>query len=161
MKVVALFRVSTEKQANEGASLDAQEREYRDLASRHGWTTVREFRGCESATQAASERRVLQQVLACIAEGGVDAVYVHEQSRLTRGDELEVALLMRELKERGIKIIVNGSVRDPSAIDDQFMLRIQSAVDNMEAMRIRERMMRGKRRRAENGKKKSGGASFG
>ena len=64
MRVVALFRVSTEKQANEGASLDSQQREYRELAARNGWITVEEFRGCESATQAASERRVLQQVLA-------------------------------------------------------------------------------------------------
>ena len=34
MRVVALFRVSTEKQASEGASLDAQERLYREIAGR-------------------------------------------------------------------------------------------------------------------------------
>src|SRR5690348_7577463 len=112
MRVVALFRVSTERQETEGASLDAQQRTFRDLALKNGWTTVAEFRGCESATQAATDRRVLQQVLGCIRERPVDAIYVHEQSRLTRGDELEVALLMRELRERRLKIVVGGVVRD-------------------------------------------------
>jgi site-specific DNA recombinase len=161
MKVVALFRVSTEKQATEGASLDAQEREYRQLATAHGWTTVREFRGHESATKASADRMVLQQVLRFIAEHEVSALYVHEQSRLTRGDELEVALLMRELRERKIKILVHGTLRDPSDIDDGFMIGIQSLVDRTESARIKERMGRGKKQRAMEGKKNCGPAPFG
>lgn len=161
MRVVALFRVSTEKQANEGASLDAQQRAYRELAARGGWSTVAEFRGCESATQAASDRRVLQQLLACLRDEAPDAVYVHEQSRLTRGDELEVALLMRELRERRVKIIVGGVVRDPSSIDEGFMIGIQSLVDRTESLRIKERMGRGKREKARQGKKTGGPAPYG
>lgn len=161
MRVVALFRVSTERQANEGASLDAQQRAYRDMATRNGWTTVAEFRGCESATQAATDRRVLQQVLACIRENPVDAVYVHEQSRLTRGDELEVALLLRELRERRLKIIVGGVVRDLASIDERFMVGIQSLVDRAESERIKERLTRGKRERARQGRKNSGPCPFG
>lgn len=161
MRVVALFRVSTEKQASEGASLDAQQRIYRGHAAKNGWETVAEFRGCESATQAASDRRVLQQVLACLRDNSPDAVYVHEQSRLTRGDELEVALLFRELRERGLKIIINGVVRDLASIDERFMLGIQSLVDRAESERIKERMGRGKRERARQGKKCSGPAPLG
>src|SRR5688572_12989199 len=129
MKVVGMFRVSTERQANEGASLDAQERRFRELAKQNGWTVVAEFRGCESATQVATERQVLQEVLKCIRREEPDALAIHEMSRLTRGDELEVAMLMRELKERRIKIIVNGVVRDLASIDDRFMVGIQSLVD--------------------------------
>ena len=99
MRVIAMFRVSTERQANEGASLDSQERTFRELARNNRWKVVGEFRGCESATQAATERKVLQQVLACIGEQKPDAVYIHEQSRLTRGDELEVR--GREARPRG------------------------------------------------------------
>lgn len=161
MRVVALFRVSTEKQETEGASLDAQQRTYRALADKSGWATVQEFRGCESATQAASERRVLQQVLACIREQTPDAIYVHEQSRLTRGDELEVALLLREMRERKLKIIVGGVVRDLGSIDERFMVGIQSLVDRAESERIKERMQRGKRERARQGKKASGPAPIG
>lgn len=161
MRVVAMFRVSTEKQANEGTSLDAQQRRYRELASANGWTTVAEFRGCESATGAATERRVLQQVLASLREGSPDAVYVHEQSRLTRGDELEVALLLRELRERQVKIIIGGVVRDLASIDERFMIGIQSLVDRAETERIRERMHRGRRERAHQGKKNCGPAPLG
>ena len=76
MKIVALFRVSTEKQAEYGASLDAQERIYNELAARHGWTTVGTFRGTESATQAAKERKVLQQALHVIRDQPVDGIWV-------------------------------------------------------------------------------------
>ncbi|CAG0989419.1 hypothetical protein PHYC_02204 [Phycisphaerales bacterium] len=161
MRVVAMFRVSTEKQANEGASLDAQERTYRELAAKSGWETVAEFRGCESATQASSDRRVLQQVLVCIRETEPDAIYVHEQSRLTRGDELEVLLLMRELRERRTKVIIGGVVRDLASIDERFMVGIQGVVDRAESERIKERLMRGKRERARQGKKTGGPAPFG
>lgn len=161
MRIVAMFRVSTEKQANEGASLDAQERAYRDLVARNGWTTVAEFRGCESATQASSDRRVLQQVLACIRDEEPDALWVYEQSRLTRGDELEVALLFRELRERGIQVCIHSTFRDPSRIDDDFALGIQAIVDRTESKRIKERMQRGKREKARQGKKVGGPAPFG
>lgn len=161
MRVVALFRVSTEKQSTEGSSLDAQQRIYREMAPVRGWVTVQEFMGYESASQAASDRRVLQQVLTCIRTNEVDAIYVHEQSRLTRGDQLEVALLFRELQERKIKILVGGVLRDPSSIDDGFMLSIQSLVDHTETRRIKERMQRGKKQRAMQGKKTSGPSPYG
>src|ERR1043165_2053779 len=161
MKVVALYRVSTEKQEAEGTSLEGQKLAYRAMAEREGWTTVDEFKGTESATQAATERRVLQQALDCIRANEVDAVWVIEQSRLTRGDELEVALLFRELKERRLKIIVNGVVRDLASIDERFMVGIQSLVDRAESERTKERMQRGKRARAKQGKRASGAAPFG
>jgi site-specific DNA recombinase len=161
MRVVALFRVSTEKQANEGASLDAQERSYRSMADKNGWTTVSEFRGCESATQAASERRVLQQVLACVRDNEVDALWVYEQSRLTRGDELETAMLMRELKERRLRICVNGVFRDLNSIDERFMVGIQTLVDRAESERIKERMSRGKKQKALVGKRVCGKPPYG
>ncbi|MGH7242390.1 MAG: recombinase family protein [Phycisphaerales bacterium] len=161
MRVIAMYRVSTERQAELGASLDAQQRKFRELAASQGWTVVAEFRGSESATQASSERQVLQQVLACIRLENPDALYVHEQSRLTRGDELEVALLLRELRERCVKIVVGGVVRDLGSIDERFMVGIQSLVDRAESERIRERVGRGKREKARQGKWVCGAAPYG
>ncbi len=161
MKVVALFRVSTERQANEGASLDAQERTFHDLAAKSGWETVGTFKGTESATMAATERRVLQQALACIREKEANAIWVIEQSRLSRGDELEVALLQRELRERSVKVIVGTSIRNLESIDESFMFNVQSLVDRAESQRIKERMGRGKREKAKRGKKNSGPAPYG
>src|SRR5690348_14175213 len=105
LRVVAMFRVSTDSQANHGASLDAQARQFDDLAKLRGWIGCDRIRGCESATKAGSEREVLQATMQAIRRHEADAVWVLEASRLTRGDELEVALLHRELRERGCKVI--------------------------------------------------------
>lgn len=161
MNVVGLFRVSTDRQEDRGTSLDTQAQRYAEYIAASGHSDLKTFRGSESATQAIKDRHVLQQVLAFVRDHPVDAVWVIEQSRLSRGDELETALLMRELRERGIKIIVNGAVRDPASIDDGFMLGIQSLVDRTESLRIKERMARGRTRRAQEGKKNCGAAPFG
>ena len=161
MRVVAMFRVSTEKQAEQGASLDAQERAYHQLAAKEGWHTVATFKGCESATQASSDRRVLQQVLQTIRDHDVDAVWVYEQSRLTRGDELEVALLQRELREQDVKVIVLNTIRDLNSIDESFMFGIQTLVDRTESKRIKERMGRGRREKARKGLKNCGASPYG
>lgn len=161
MRVVALIRVSTERQAEQGASLDAQERAYHAMAAKEGWETVAVFRGHESASQASADRRLLLQVLACIQEQEVSAVWVFEQSRLTRGDQFEVALLMRALTDNGVKILVNGILRDPASIDDGLMLRLQSLLDYTEGRRIKERMTRGKREMARKGKRNNGPPPYG
>lgn len=161
MRVVALYRVSTEKQENEGASLAAQQRRYREMAASSGWTTVAEFRGQESAAKAASERVVLQQILACLRVEAVDAVWVYEQSRLTRGDELEVAALTRELRERGIRVIVLGSILDLEDPDDTLRFGLSSIFDRREWQKLRERAARGRREKALQGRKTGGPTPYG
>lgn len=161
MRVVALYRVSTERQANEGASLDAQQRRYRELAAVRGWETIAEYRGTESATKAAQERQVLQRVLGTIREQEVDAVWVYEQSRLTRGDELEVALLVRELREREVAVVIGEERIDLSDSSASLVFGIRSVVDREEAARIKERMLRGRRERARQGKRGTSKAPYG
>jgi site-specific DNA recombinase len=162
MRVAALFRVSTEQQENEGASLPSQERTYTALEKARGWKTVARFRGQESAAGAGSERVVLQELLACIREQRVDAVWVIEQSRLTRGDQLEVALLLREMVERKVGLFVGGAeLRDLSSIDGEMMYSVQAAFDRAEHRRIRERMMRGRREKARAGRRVGGRAPYG
>ncbi len=161
MRIIALFRVSTEKQLNEGASLDAQQRRFRELADQHGWSCVAEFRGQESAAKAGSERLVLGKVLACIREQAIDAIWIYEQSRLTRGDELEVALLVRELRERQVRIVVDSSFRDLGDINDNLAFGFQSLIDRAEWQRFKERVARGKREKARQGKRSSGKSPYG
>src|SRR5262245_58858776 len=161
MRVVAMFRVSTDHQANHGASLAAQERRFDELAAINAWDVCGKLRGCESASNAGSEREVLQAALKAIRDHDANAIYVHEQSRLTRGDELEAAMLMRELRERGCKVIVCGAVRDLDSIDERFVLRIQAVVDRAESERIVERTRRGKREKARQGKWNTGAPPHG
>lgn len=161
MRVVGLIRVSTERQADQGTSLDAQSRMLHELAAKNGWQIIGEFKGCESATLASSDRRVLQQVLEAIRTQSPDAVWVFEQSRLTRGDDLEVAMLLRELRERNLKVIICNVVRDLASIDERLMVSLQGVIDRAESERIKERLGRGKKERARRGEKASGPAPFG
>lgn len=161
MRVIAMFRVSTERQENEGASLDAQQRRYRELAEAHGWTTVAEFRGQESAAKAASERAVLQRVLACVQEEHPEALWVYEQSRLSRGDELEVAMLHRELRERGVRLIVQSTVHDLTQPTDSLMVGFGSLLARHEWSLLKERTERGRREKARQGKKAGGTSPYG
>jgi DNA invertase Pin-like site-specific DNA recombinase len=161
MRVVALYRVSTEKQENDGASLAAQQRRYRELAAAAGWETVAEFRGQESATRAAGERLVLQQVLETVRAGDVDALWVYEQSRLTRADELEVALLKRELRERHVAVLVGSALHDLADVSGALAFDIQAVVDRAESERFKERVARGRREKALQGRKTGGSAPYG
>ena len=80
MRVIPLFRVSTERQASEGASLDAQERKYFELQAHNAWETVEVFRGSESAAKESRERLLFQEVLAAVRRHKPDAIYVHART---------------------------------------------------------------------------------
>jgi DNA invertase Pin-like site-specific DNA recombinase len=161
VNVVALCRVSTDLQANRGASLDAQERRIRELAASCGWTLVEVFRGHESAAKAAAERQMLERVLACIRERDVQALWVYELSRFTRGDELEVALLVRELREREVRLIVGTTEHDLTDAATTFSFGVQSLVSRHEWNVLRERTNRGRREKALQGKRIAGKAPYG
>lgn len=162
MRVAALYRVSTEKQETEGTSLDGQRRRFRELASAHGWEVAGEFRGQESGAKALEDRDVLQRLLACIREQPVHAVWVIEQSRLTRADKLEVALLQRELQERRIAVLVDGNrAVDLTTSEGEFAWDVTSAAYRLEWRKLRERMMAGKRERNIQGRKASGTTAYG
>ncbi len=81
---VALYaRVSTDMQAEEGKSIQAQLAEMRQYAQRRDWEIQREFidPGYSGTT---TERPALTELLATIEAGTLDVVLVHELSRLSR-----------------------------------------------------------------------------
>jgi len=161
LKVVALYRVSSEKQANEGASLDAQQRRYRELAAARGWETVAEFRGAESASKDRRERKMLRRVLDTFDAELVDALWVYEQSRLSRGDGLEVEMLLRDLRERGISLYIGDErldLDDPSA---RLTFGIYGTVARYEVERFQERVQRGRGEKALQGKRVVGRSPYG
>jgi DNA invertase Pin-like site-specific DNA recombinase len=82
MNRVALYvRVSTEEQAREGYSIEAQEQACRDEAVRAGATSITLFRD-EGWSGTSVTRPALQDLLARLAE--FDAVYVWRLDRLSR-----------------------------------------------------------------------------
>jgi len=81
---VALYaRVSTEMQAEEGFSIEAQLNEMRAYAAQRGWKVVAEFvdAGISGSTM---DRPGLRALLEAAQAHQFDVVLVHELSRLSR-----------------------------------------------------------------------------
>lgn len=160
MRVVALCRVSTDLQANRGASLDAQERRANDLAASQGWNLVALFRFQESG--AKRDRPVFEEVLAYIrSHPEVEAVWCYELSRLSRGDRHDITLLMRELQERGVRVIVDTTVYDLADPSSSLPFELLSVMGNWEWRLLKARTDRGRREKAMQGKRAVGAAPYG
>lgn len=81
---VALYaRVSTDMQAEEGKSIDAQIAEMREYAERRGWTVTSEFIDAGYSGKSL-ERPGVQALEEVIREHTCDVVLVHDLSRLSR-----------------------------------------------------------------------------
>lgn len=82
-RAVAYVRVSTDKQADKGQSLEAQQEKIRAYAGLYGIELV-EFIVDAGASAKSLEREGLQRALAMIREGQADALIVAKLDRLTR-----------------------------------------------------------------------------
>ena len=75
--VVALFRVSTEEQEQEGNSLEAQKRMYKWDCQSFNWKSLATFSGQETGT-ALGCRRIIHEVISALREHRPDALWVRE-----------------------------------------------------------------------------------
>lgn len=159
--VVGLFRVSTEEQEQEGNSLEAQKRMYTWDCRSFGWKSLATFSGQESGT-ALDSRKIIHEVMATLREHHPDALWVREQSRLTRGDQLDVAVLLRELRENGILVVTErGHVLDLNDIEGEFLFGLKALIDRREFQVIRRRSILGKDEKARRGLSSNGRVAYG
>lgn len=102
---VALYlRVSTDKQAEFGQSLDAQEAELRRYCHERGWNITRVYvDGGFSGKD--TERPQYQEMIARIKRGGIDAIVVSKLDRLTRSIRNLCELNEDVLRELGVNLV--------------------------------------------------------
>lgn len=159
--VIGLFRVSTEEQELEGNSLDAQERIFQRDCDSFGWRPVHTFRGQESGRDLDS-RHIIHEVLAAIRDLKPDALWVREQSRLTRGDQLDVAILLRELRESCTRVVTEGGhILDLQDVEGEFVFGLKALIDRRELQVIKRRITLGKDEKARRGLLSNGRAPYG
>lgn len=97
-------RVSTEEQAKEGYSLDAQKKFCSRFAEHNGYTITGIYRD-EGKSGTIIERPALQEMLSrCQEDKSIEAVLVQETDRLARGTSIHLAI-KAILKKAGIKLI--------------------------------------------------------
>ena len=93
---VALLRVSTEKQAQEGQSIDAQRRKVDFMAKRQKVDVVRYF--VEHYSGRKTDRRILDELFSFLTDNpDITLVYVGDIDRLTRGGTEVYLALKRQL----------------------------------------------------------------
>jgi DNA invertase Pin-like site-specific DNA recombinase len=137
MRAVGYVRVSTDRQADQGSSLEAQEAKVRAMATVQGAELLEVIvDGGESAKSL--DRRGLQRLLSLVSAGEVDAVIVAKLDRLTRSVKDLCSLLELFEREKVAMISVAESL-DTSSAAGRLVITIMGAVSQWEREAIGER----------------------
>jgi putative DNA-invertase from lambdoid prophage Rac len=140
MAVYGYCRVSTDRQADEGESLEVQRRKLEGYAMQQGWTMDRVFveRGV-SGSRPLDERAEGQKLLAAAQPG--DIVITSKLDRMFRS-ALDALRVLDDLKRHDISlhmIDLGGDVTGNGI--SKLVFTILSAVAEAERERIRERIL--------------------
>jgi DNA invertase Pin-like site-specific DNA recombinase len=137
MKTVGYVRVSTDKQADRGVSLDAQAEKIRAMAVVHNAELVDIIvDGGESAKSL--QRPGMERLLALVDGKKVQAVIIAKLDRLTRSVK-DLCELLERFERRGVALISVAESLDTSSAAGRLVLNIMTAVSQWEREAIGER----------------------
>jgi site-specific DNA recombinase len=137
MKTIGYVRVSTDRQADHGVSLEAQEAKIRAMAT---------VRGCDldevivdGGESAKDLKRPGVERLITLADGGkVDAVIVAKLDRLTRSVK-DLCALLELFEKRKVALISVAESLDTGSAAGRLVITIMGAVSQWEREAIGER----------------------
>src|SRR5436190_19163779 len=125
MLAIGYVRVSTERQADEGVSLAAQEAKVRAMAAVRDATLLDVIVDAESAKNV--NRPGLQRLLTLINAGEVQAVIVAKLDRLTRSVK-DLCTLLELFDKRKVALISVAESLDTGTAGGRLVLRIMASV---------------------------------
>ena len=136
LRVVLYARVSTEEQADEGHSIDAQLRVLRELAARKGWRVVGEYVDAGYSGKTL-HRPKMQALLGDAAQRAFDVIAVHKLDRFSRSISDTITTLT-ELKEIGVSLASATQPIDFTTPEGKLMLMMLAVfaeiyIDNLSA----------------------------
>jgi DNA invertase Pin-like site-specific DNA recombinase len=143
-KAAIYIRVSTEKQREEGASLEVQRDACRRYCEAHGWLVVAEFVDVQSGLDAS--RAQYQQAVELAKGKGVDKLVAWRLDRLGR-DTAEYMPMLKGLKRLGVDVV---SVTQPT--ESMFMQQVIGVMAEEESRQLSVRVTASKQRRFSEGK---------
>jgi len=135
MRAIIYTRVSTQGQAEEGVSLDAQEAKARAWAAAHDAAEVLVYRD-EGMSGSKTDRPGLVAALTAATRG--DALVVFSLSRLSRSTKHLLAVA-EELRERGIELVSLSESIDTTSAMGEFVFTLLAALAQLEREQARER----------------------
>ena len=137
MIAVGYVRVSTERQADQGVSLEAQEAKVRAMATVQGVTLTEVIiDGGESAKSL--KRPGLRRLLAMVETGKVQAVIVAKLDRMTRSVK-DLCGLLELFEKRKVALVSVAESLDTGSAAGRLVITIMGAVSQWEREAIGER----------------------
>lgn len=148
LKAVVYQRVSTDRQAAEGISLEAQEAMARERCAKHGWEVVGTYTDVMSGR--SSKRPEFMRLLADAERKAFDVVIVYRTDRLARST-LRLLQTVASFQDRGIALVSLSEDLDLTTAQGRAFFQILASFSELESantgMRVRDAM----RHRAMNG----------
>lgn len=137
MKTIGYVRVSTDKQADKGVSLEAQAEKIRAMAVVHNAELLDIIvDGGESAKSL--NRPGMMRLLDLVDRGEVQVVIIAKLDRLTRSVK-DLCTLLERFNRRGVTLVSVAESLDTGSAAGRLVLNIMTAVSQWEREAIGER----------------------
>lgn len=145
------IRVSTDKQAEEGFSLDAQESRLRSYCDAQGWQVCPGHIYVDAGLSGKStDRPAFQKMLQAAQDGKIARVVAIKLDRMARNTR-EFLATVDQLDTFGCALVLLKESFDTSSPHGRFALTMFAAIAELESSQITERVMSGKREKAQQG----------
>jgi DNA invertase Pin-like site-specific DNA recombinase len=154
-------RVSTVAQAEQGTSLESQREMGIKKAEQLGFShRVWDEGGKSSHHDEIAARPVLSALFAALQEGSVKHLWVYDQSRLSRNDQV-ASIFRYQCNKQGVTLYTKDGVYDLSNPSDKLMKQLLDAVAEFDNVTRAERTRIGKLSKVRKGSWHGGPAPFG
>lgn len=152
VEVTALYiRVSTERQAEEGYSLDAQAQRLGAYCQAQGWEVDGQHIYTDAGISGKStHREQFQAMMQAARAGEIHRIVAMKLDRIARNVK-DFLGIVEELKAAGCDLVLIKESFDTSTPHGKFALTMFAAMAELEAATITERVMSGKAQKASEG----------
>ena len=137
MKAIGYVRVSTEKQADFGVSLEAQAEKVRAMAVVQGVELMEIIIDAGESAKSLN-RPGMARLMSLVDAGAVDTVIIAKLDRLTRSVK-DLAELLERFTRRGVSLVSVAESLDTGTAAGRLVLNIMTAVSQWEREAIGER----------------------
>ena len=150
--VTALYvRVSTDKQVDEGYSLDAQAKRLGAYCEAQGWTVdARHIFVDAGVSGKSTDRAAFQAMMAAASSGEINRIVVMKLDRLARNVR-DFLAVVDQLTQVGCGLVLIKESFDTSTPHGKFALTMFAAMAELEIATIAERMDSGRQQKASQG----------
>ena len=150
MKACVYTRVSTAEQANEGYSIEEQERRCRSAIESKGWRYVGTYSD-PGVSGRTMDREGLTAMHLAIERGEVEAVVIYKLDRLSRKQRDTMTIIEDWFLSHEIALVSLNETLDTSTPWGRAMIGILSSFNQMESENIQARTAMGREAKAEKG----------